>query len=174
MASENFAKSLEQTLHHEGGYVNHPSDPGGITNLGITKRVYEEWVGHEVTADDMKALTKNDVAPIYKKKYWDRLKGDQLPGGLDYVVFDFGVNGGTSRAAKYLQQMIGATADGAIGPGTLKKVEEYIAKHGIEDAIKQYQNDRQEYYQRLKHFSTFGKGWTNRVADTTSQALRMS
>ena len=112
MAKENYDKCLDTILHHEGGYVNHPKDPGGETNLGVTKRVYEEWGGTK----DMKDLTFEDVAPIYKKNYWDRVKGDDLPSGLDLCVFDFGVNAGTGRAAKYLQNMIGATADGAIGP----------------------------------------------------------
>ena len=96
MAAENWEKCLKLILHHEGGYVNHPKDPGGETNLGVTKRVYEEWGGTK----DMKDLTVEDVSPIYKKNYWDRIKGDELPSGLDLCVFDFGVNAGTGRAAK--------------------------------------------------------------------------
>ena len=99
----NYDTCLEMILHHEGGYVNHPKDPGGETNLGVTKRVWEEHGGEK----DMKDLTVEDVAPIYKKSYWDRVKGDDLPDGLDLCVFDFGVNAGTGRAAKYLQSMIG-------------------------------------------------------------------
>ena len=99
---KNYQHCLEMILHHEGGYVNHPEDPGGITNLGVTKRVYEEWVGTKVTEDKMKNLKVEDVAPIYKKNYWFRVKGNQLPSGLDLCVFDFGVNAGTGRAAKYL------------------------------------------------------------------------
>ena len=102
---ENYDHCLEMILHHEGGYVNHPKDPGGETNLGVTKRVYEEHGGTK----DMKDLTVEDVAPIYKKSYWDRVKGDELPAGLDLCVFDFGVNAGTGRAAKYLQNLVGAT-----------------------------------------------------------------
>ena len=100
---KNYQKCLETILHHEGGYVNHPKDPGGETNLGVTKRVYEEWGGKK----DMKDLLVEDVAPIYKKNYWDRMKCDQLPSGLDLCVFDFGVNAGTGRSAKMLQIMIG-------------------------------------------------------------------
>ena len=97
----NFDECLQIILHHEGGYVNHPKDPGGETNLGVTKRVYEEHGGTK----DMKDLEFEDVAPIYKKSYWDRVKGDELPAGLDLCVFDFGVNAGTGRAAKYLQTL---------------------------------------------------------------------
>ena len=165
----NWIKCLETILHHEGGYVNHPKDPGGETNLGVTKRVYEEFGGTK----DMKDLTREDVEPIYKKNYWDRLKGDQLPAGLDLCVFDFGVNAGTGRAAKFLQKMIGTTPDGGIGPMTLKSVNEYVTKNGIENTIKRYQMGRQKYYESLSTFATFGKGWTRRVKETTDLAIKM-
>ena len=165
----NWIKCLETILHHEGGYVNHPKDPGGETNLGVTKRVYEDFGGTK----DMKDLTREDVEPIYKKNYWDRVKGDDLPAGLDLCVFDFGVNAGTGRAAKYLQTLIGTVADGGIGPNTLKKLGEYVEEHGVEDTIKNYQSDRQKYYESLSTFDTFGRGWTRRVDETTKLALEM-
>ena len=163
----NYDKCLKAILHHEGGYVNHPKDPGGETNLGVTKRVYEEHGGTK----DMKELTVEDVAPIYKKGYWDKMKGDDLPGGLDLCVFDFGVNAGPGRAAKFLQQMIGTTVDGGIGPNTLAKVEEYIRENGEHESVKKYQEMRQKYYEQLSTFDTFGKGWTRRVEETTKLAL---
>ena len=163
----NYDKCLETILHHEGGYVNHPKDPGGETNLGVTKRVYEEFGGTK----DMKELTVEDVAPIYKKGYWDKMKGDDLPGGLDLCVFDFGVNAGPGRAAKYLQTQIGTVADGGIGPNTLAKLEEYIRENGEHEAVKKYQEMRQKYYESLSTFATFGKGWTRRVDETTKLAL---
>ena len=169
MAAANYDKCLETILHHEGGYVNHPKDPGGETNLGVTKRVYEEWGGTK----DMKDLLVEDVAPIYRKNYWDKLKGDDLPSGLDLCVFDFGVNAGPGRAAKYLQTMIGTVADGGIGPNTLKKVNEYVEKHGLEVTIRDYQNRRQGYYESLSTFETFGRGWTRRVDETTELAISM-
>ena len=167
---DNWIKCLETILHHEGGYVNHPKDPGGETNLGVTKRVYEDFGGTK----DMKDLTREDVEPIYKKNYWDRVKGDQLPQGLDLCVFDFGVNAGTGRAAKYLQTMIGTVADGGIGPNTLKKLDEYIDEHGLNETIKSYQVERQKYYESLSTFDTFGRGWTRRVVETTRLALEMN
>ena len=154
----NFSECLKLVLHHEGGYVNHPKDPGGETNMGVTKRVYEEFGGTK----DMKDLEFEDVMPIYKKNYWDRVKADDLPAGLDLCVFDFGVNAGTGRAAKYLQSLVGATADGAIGPNTLKTVEVYVQIEGIEATIEAYQKNRQGYYEKLKTFETFGRGWTLR------------
>ena len=169
MAKSNYDACLKIILHHEGGYVNHPKDPGGETNLGVTKRVYEEWGGKK----KMKDLKVADVAPIYEKNYWGRCKCDDLPAGLDLCVFDFGVNAGTYRAGKYLQQTVGATADGKIGPNTIKKVNEYVKKHGTEKAIKDFQEARQGYYERLKTFETFGRGWTRRVTETTESALKM-
>ncbi len=163
---KNYDKCLETILHHEGGYVNHPKDPGGETNLGVTKRVYEEWGGTK----DMKDLLVEDVAPIYKKNYWDKLKGDNLPSGLDLCVFDFGVNAGPGRAAKYLQSMIGTTPDGGIGPMTLKALDIYTGANGLVETIEEYQKRRQEYYEKLSTFATFGRGWTRRVNETTELA----
>ena len=165
----NWDKCLQAILHHEGGYVNHPKDPGGETNLGVTKRVYEEWGGTK----DMKQLTFEDVAPIYKKNYWDKVQGDALPGGLDLCVFDFGVNAGPGRAAKYLQTQIGTMADGGIGPNTLAKLAEYMQTNDIKDTIKKYQDTRLDYYKQLKTFGTFGRGWTRRVEETTQMAMKL-
>jgi|TARA_R100001126_G_C4777003_1_gene125237 lysozyme family protein len=169
---ENYNKCLETILHHEGGYVNHPEDPGGETNLGVTKRVYEEHGGTK----DMKDLTVEDVAPIYKKGYWDRMKCDEIPNGLDLCLFDFGVNAGPGRAAKFLQKIIGTTVDGGIGPQTLNALQQKIGgddDYGISDIIKEYQSARQEYYEGLSTFATFGKGWTRRVEETTELALEL-
>ena len=167
--NNNYDKCLETILHHEGGYVNHPEDPGGETNLGVTKRVYQEWGGTK----DMKDLTFDDVAPIYKKNYWDKMKCDDLPSGLDLCVFDFGVNAGPGRAAKYLQTLIGTVADGGIGPNTLAKLKEYTDETGVKETITNYQNERQSYYEKLSTFKTFGRGWTRRVEETTKLALEL-
>lgn len=174
MAKENMGQCIAKILVHEGGFVNHPKDPGGITNMGVTKRVYEEWVGHEVSEQDMRDLDEDDVRPIYQKNYWDRIKGDKLPSGLDLCVFDFGVNAGTGRAAKYLQKMIGTTVDGGIGPNTLKAVKAYVKENGLVETIKKYQANRQDYYESLSTFETFGRGWTVRNNDTTEMAIYMA
>ena len=174
MAKENYQACLEMILHHEGGYVNHPKDPGGETNLGVTKRVYESWVmENDLHQKDMKDLKVEDVAPIYEKNYWDRMKCDDIPSGLDLCVFDFGVNAGTGRSAKYLQRMIGTVADGGIGPNTLRALANYIDSEGVETAINKFQEARQSYYESLSTFETFGRGWTRRVDETTEAALKM-
>lgn len=166
---ENFDKCLEMLLHHEGGFVNHPDDPGGMTNLGVTKAVYDDFIGRESTEDEMRALTPADVAPIYKKKYWDKIRGDDLPSGLDWSVFDWAVNSGTGRSAKALQKIIGAKADGAIGPKTLAKVEE----HDPEDVVRLMYEVRQEFYEGLRTFATFGRGWSRRNTETLAQSLEL-
>ena len=172
---ENYDHCLGLILHHEGGYVNHPKDPGGETNKGVTKRVYENWcIEQDLFQKDMKDLKISDVAPIYKQNYWDRCKCDSLPDGVDLCVFDFGVNAGTGRGARFLQKCVGAVADGAIGPNTLRQVDEWIAMRGEEDLIVEYSERRRNYYKRLKTFSTFGKGWLRRVEETELEALKLA
>ena len=169
----NYDDCIVMLLHHEGGYVNHPKDPGGETNLGVTKRVYEEWGGTK----EMKDLTIEDVEPIYKKNYWDKIKGDDLPDGLDLCVFDFGVNAGPGRAAKFLQKLLGVTQDGGIGPQTLGALQSAIGEDKVtqtREMIEKYQSMRQEYYEGLSTFDTFGKGWTRRVDETTHEAISMT
>ena len=165
----NYNECLKIILMHEGGYVNHPKDPGGETNLGVTKRVYEEWGGTK----EMKDLTVEDVEPIYKKNYWDKIKGDDLPDGLDLCVFDFGVNAGPGRAAKFLQKLLGVTQDGGIGPQTLGALQSAIGEDVVtqtREMIEKYQSMRQEYYESLSTFETFGRGWTRRVDEVTEEA----
>lgn len=166
---ENFERALAAVLHHEGGFVNHPSDPGGMTNLGCTKKVWEEWVGHEVDEKTMRALTPADVAPLYKAKYWDKIKGDELPDGVDYVVFDCAINSGPGRAIKFLQGCVGADMDGALGPKTLAAVRAADAKVLVED----YAKRRLSFLQDLPTWGTFGKGWGRRVAEVQQSGLSM-
>lgn len=167
----NFESSLEKLLVHEGGYVNHPSDPGGMTNLGVTARVWEEWVGHPVNEKEMRALTPLMVGPLYKRKYWDACRCDDLVSGLDYCVFDVAVNSGPGRAIKFLQSCIGVTADGGFGPATLAAVKE--AEKDPVKLIELYCAKRLEFLQSLKTFETFGKGWSRRVAEVKEEALKM-
>ena len=162
---DNFDECLKMLLHHEGGYVNHPKDPGGETNLGVTKRVYEKWGGTK----DMKDLTVEDVAPIYKKNYWNRCKCDDLESGVDWVVFDWAVNSGTGRAAKAIQKICGASQDGAIGPKTLALIKTQDTEYVIEE----FGKIRQNFYESLKTFDTFGKCWTRRNKETTEKAIKM-
>jgi lysozyme family protein len=170
---DHFPACLKVILKHEGGYVNHPRDPGGITNLGVTKRVWEEWTRRRVTEAEMRGLTPDMVAPLYRKNYWDKVRGADLAPGLDLHVFDFAVNAGPARAMRYLQMMIGAVPDSKIGPASLKSLSKYIDAHGIRRAILRYAELREGYYRELPTFKTFGKGWLRRVREVTDAALEM-
>ena len=170
MAADNFEKCLAEVLKHEGGYADHPADPGGATNRGVTKRVWEEWVGHEVTKDDIKALTVEDVTPLYRKRFWDACKCDNLHAGVDYVVFDVAVNSGTGRAAKFLQEAVGATPDGSIGPRTIAAAETF----GANLIINKMCDRRESFYRSLPTFPTFGKGWLRRSEEVHKKALEMA
>lgn len=166
---ENFEKSLAELLEHEGGYVNHPQDPGGRTNHGVTQDVWEDWIDRAVSEAEMKALTPAKVAPLYREMYWDRIKGDKLPSGVDYVVFDAAVNSGVSRAAKWLQTTVAAVADGAIGEQTLK----LVLLTNPQMLIDKYSANRLAFLQRLATWPTFGKGWERRVEEVRATAHKM-
>jgi hypothetical protein len=96
--NSNWNNSFNLMLKSEGGYVNNPADPGGMTNLGVTKATWENWVGRESDENEMRSLTPEKVEPLYKKKFFDAVRGDELPVGLDYLLFDFAVNAGAGRA----------------------------------------------------------------------------
>ena len=159
-------------LVHEGGFVNNPADPGGMTNLGVTKQTWQEWVGHDVSEKEMRSLTPTMVAPLYKRKYWDACRADELVSGLDYCVFDIAVNSGVGRAIKLLQSSVGATPDGGYGSITAALVQK--AEQDPERLIELLSAKRLEFMQSLKAFPVFGKGWSRRVAEVKEQALLLA
>jgi lysozyme family protein len=167
---QNWEDAFAAVLKHEGGYVNHPRDPGGMTNLGVTKRAWEAYVGHEVDEAAMRALTPEIVKPFYKKMYWDKIKGDDLPSGVDYAAYDLAVNSGTGRAAKYLQEIAGVPSDGIIGPKSLAAIQACPAGEMV-DALC---GMRLDFLKRLPTWDTFGKGWGRRVADVEEKAAAMA
>jgi lysozyme family protein len=167
----NFDRCLELMLAHEGGYVHHEKDPGGRTNLGVTQRVWEEWMGRPVTEKEMRSLTLIMVKPLYKRKYWDAVRADDLVAGVDYCVFDVAVNSGPGRAIKFLQSCVGVTVDGGFGAITLAAVKD--AEEDPTRLIELYCAKRLDFLQSLKTFETFGKGWSRRVAEVKDAALKM-
>lgn len=166
----NFDECLALVLKHEGGWVDHPSDPGGETMMGVTKKVWEDWVGHSVPPGSMKKLTVKDVAPLYKAKYWDKVRGDDLPDGVDYAVFDYAVNSGISRSVKTLQRCAEVADDGVIGPKTLAAVQ---SKNPV-DLCRCICDNRLAFLRGLKTWPTFGKGWGRRVADVKQLSSQMA
>jgi lysozyme family protein len=173
VAKGNFNACLAEILKHEGGFVNHSRDPGGMTNLGVTKQTYEEWVGHPVSEQIMRKLTPQLVSPLYKVKFWDTMKCENLPKGLDLCVFDFGVNAGVRRSVRMLQRLLRVEDDGIIGPATLAAVEARKAVIGSHALIAFFQAERRVYYKSLPHFPTFGRGWLRRVdaVEKTAKAM---
>ena len=168
--TKNFRDCLELVLKHEGGYVDHPKDPGGRTNLGVTQRVWEEWIGHPATEKDMRELTPAIVAPMYEMKYWRTSYCEKLPRGLDLLVFSMAVNAGSGRSVKLLQDAIGVVADGIIGPRTMARINEA----NVETLIDKFSEARTAFYKGLKTFPVFGKGWLSRTESERLEALEMA
>jgi len=166
---ENWDKAFKLMLASEGGYIYHPSDPGGRTNLGVTQATWENWVGRKSDEAEMRGLTPEKVEPMYKKKYWDAVRGDELPMGLDYLMFDFAVNAGAGRAIKTLQSAVGVMPDGGFGPITMAAVQAVDPVKLIE----RFSQAKEDFYRSLTMFSTFGTGWLNRVADVKQHATSM-
>lgn len=163
MSADNYKPSLGITLGFEGGFVNHPKDPGGATNNGVTQAVYDAYRDfRKLPRQSVKLILPSEVTDIYNKNYWRMVKGDDLPIGLDLAVFDFAVNSGVSRANKYLQRLVGVADDGVIGMQTLSAVDKAYSANP-EKLIAQYCNNRLAFVQSLKTFPTFGRGWTRRI-----------
>ena len=167
-----FIGLVDKLLDHEGGYVDHPSDPGGCTNFGITIGTLKAWTERDVTCDDVKALTKEAAREIYFANYWNAVKGDELPPGLDYEVFDFAVNAGVGRSAKTLQTILAKRdptikADGAIGPMTIAA----LSKASLRALIEEFHAARMAHYRSLETWPTFGNGWTRRADAVLATAL---
>lgn len=163
--SKGFEPAVELILKHEGGYVNHPEDPGGETNFGIAKRSYPDL--------DIAKLSKHDAKRIYKEDYWDKVRGDEMHPAVALMVFDTAVNMGVSRASKFLQEVVNAKPiDGIIGSGTLQSVRN-ACENAVEFVLESYANKRLDYYKKLSTFDTFGKGWTRRVEETLEAAKEL-
>lgn len=164
---ENYAKCLAQVLIYEGGYVDHPKDPGGPTNKGITQAVYDAWrKNNQQPTQSVRYINDTEVGAIYRQEYWDKIRGDDLPSGIDFAVFDYAVNSGVSRAAKTLQSVVGVPQDGQIGPQTIQATKDYVAMTVT--------NKRLAFMQSLSIWSTFGKGWAARIANVKNQILSLT
>lgn len=157
---QNFPTSLDLVLAHEGGFSNHPKDPGGATNRGVTQRVYDAWRERKgLPKRSVRQITIGEARTIYLEQYWAPIQGDELPLGLDYALFDFAVNSGVSRAVKELQKILGVRVDGVMGTMTLGAIRKAPVEKLIEDLCYR----RMAFLEGLKHWNTFKKGWTRRV-----------
>lgn len=160
---------LDFVFEREGGYVDHPKDPGGATNMGITIGTLSQWLGRQASKADVAALRREDAEAIYVDRYWKPVSGDLLPAGLDLVVFDAGVMSGPDDGARFLQLALKVEPDGDIGPITLATARLCRGDEIVRAACAA----RLAYLKRLKTWRTFGKGWTRRVALVEARALRL-
>lgn len=170
---ENFKASLAAVLKHEGGYVDHLRDPGGATNMGITRHTLAAWRGmkiRDLPKTEVKWLTLAEASEIYKARYWDMSRCDDLPSGVDLVVFDGSVNSGPRRSIKWLQGAIEVKRDGVLGPVTLKATVAMSADQVVDRILA----TRLAWLKRLKTWPTFGKGWAKRITRVKREAMSMS
>ncbi|CDX39898.1 conserved hypothetical protein [Mesorhizobium sp. SOD10] len=166
----NFARALSLVLKSEGGWSDNPADPGGATMKGVTLVNFRRYVKADATKADLRAISDEQVATVYRRFYWDAIVGAELPDGVDYAVFDFAVNSGPGRAARYLQAVLGVGQDGRIGPATLAAAR--TKPTGV--VIDALCDARLAFLEKLSTWPSFGRGWSARVASVRRQALLMS
>lgn len=167
MTIDGFPRADAKVNVHEGGYVNHPKDPGGATNRGVTQRVYDMYRRAQgLAVRSVRDLTEAERLDIYRTRYWDVIKGDLLPPGVDYVVYDGAVNSGPLQSVKWLQRALGARytgkVDGLVGAETLRALESH-PNH--DDLVADIVVRRMAFLRALKTWDAFGRGWTRRVND---------
>lgn len=172
-----YAESLSRVLVHEGGYTNHPRDPGGPTNYGITiydARKYAAefgWItGRDVTAADVKAMPLSFARAVYKAKYWDTEKGDALLAGVDYSIFDYGVNSGIGRSGKVLRRVLGLPDKTSV---VTDEVLAALSKRDAKAVVIAINDERLHFLKGLSTWDAFGVGWERRVKEVKAFSLHL-
>lgn len=166
-----YPDALAAVLKSEGGYVNDPRDKGGATMKGVTQRVYDAYrasMGQGSRA--VRLITGTEIEAIYRRQYWVAIRGDELPAGVDYCIFDAAVNSGPLRAAKWLQAALGVPQDGHIGLVTLGSARQANAASLAGSVC----DRRLAFLKGLKTWGAFGKGWARRVREVKAMALTMA
>lgn len=162
------------THRWERGYANHPRDPGGATMDGVTQRVYDAYRRkRNEPRQHVRAISEREKADIYREQYWEAVRGDHLPPGIDLAVYDMAVNSGPKRAIRYLQAALGLKQDGHLGLVTLAAAREAYDRDEDDDVIARYMDARDRFLRGLDTFDVFGKGWMNRTRDIRARAQRM-
>lgn len=156
----NFDQAFDRLMGHEGGYVNLPSDPGGETQWGISKRSYPDL--------DIKALTREDAKAIYLRDFWQRGRMDELDPAIAFQVFDIAVNSGIETAVRMLQRAAGVADDGHIGPVTIAAIK----ARSVTDILMLLTAERLDFWRKLSTWPTFGKGWAGRAAQNLRYAAQ--
>lgn len=173
-----FDRALDHVLGFEGGYVDDRRDPGGATNLGITRKTLAKWrrisPWWKLPKSEVKALGQSEATQIYRAAYWEAARADAMPAGFSLALFDFAVNSGVGRAVKALQAIVGVKTDGAAGPITLGALKAFVVGHGVRGLIEALCDRRLGFLKRLAIFAVFGRGWSRRVAATKALALSLA
>lgn len=164
---ENQQRWLALVRAKEGGFTNDPRDDGGATNMGVTQKTLAEWRGRPVTVEDVRALTWDEASSLYLARYWSRIRGDELPGGLDIALGDAVVTSRMAGQVKILQGILGVEQDGYVGPLTIAAAR----KADTAATIRAFFKARLAYLQTLDDWQHFGKGWTNRCEDVQAECL---
>jgi lysozyme family protein len=170
MAAANFLRMLALVFRSEGGYVDHPADPGGATNHGITLATLSACRGRRCTKDDVRQLTAEEAGDIYRSRYWDKTRCDDLPAGIDYAVFDAAVHSGPGPAVRMLQNALGVEPDGIVGPLTVAAAR----RSDPRTVIAAICDERLSMMRRLPGWAVFGRGWSRRVAEVRATATAMA
>ena len=171
MAAASYDEALRRVLVHEGGYSNHPSDPGGPTNFGITIADYRRYVKPDATAADVRAMSVDEAKAIYRKRYWDVQRCDELPAGVDYSVFDYGVNSGIGRSGKVLRRVVGLPDDTSV---VTDQVLAYARVRDPKVLVAAICDERLAFLKSLRTWPVFGRGWGTRVAEVKAASLAMA
>ena len=170
MAQRNWQACLTAILAEEGDFADNPGDPGGATNMGITRKTLSAWRGEPVSREDVMMLEKNEAARIYREKFWMAIEGDDLPDGLDLALFDDGVLSGPRNAIRDLQRALQLSVDGVMGPQTRAAV----AAQSVAEIITLLQAERLARLKSLPHFALFGRGWSRRLQRIERQAKALA
>lgn len=164
----NFGKIFDRILSHEGGFVDHPHDNGGATNMGVTQRVFNEFLAASGQKPySVKHIRREQVRAIFNVKFWIAVKGDRLQHGWDYAIVDMAYNSGPGRAVRLAQTVLGLEPDGIVGPLTIAAIH-----HAPKEKLNEYMDKRLAYLKTLPDWPHFGKGWTARVEAVRAQALK--
>lgn len=171
MSVANYDEALRLVLAHEGGYSNHPSDPGGPTNFGITLADYRKYLRPNATATDVRSMNVAEAKAIYRSQYADLLRFDDLPSGVDYSVLDYGINSGIGRSGKVLRRVLGLPDHTST---VTDQVLEAVAKRDPRALVIAINDERLRFLKSLKTWPVFGTGWGRRVAEVKAFSLRLA
>lgn len=167
---QNFDKALQLTLDWEAGWSNDPRDSGGATMRGVTIATYSHYLKREATQQELRNITNEEVRDIYKTLYWNKVRADDLPSGIDYALFDASVNMGVTQAVILMQLSVGATPDGVIGEKTIAAIN----SKDPNETLNRFTSIKESFYKSLKNFSVYGKGWLRRVKGVKEKATELA